>query len=79
MMNGLKKRKESGKPMIDGIASGSTAGGNLDFLVDRGEVVIVGAGADQRLLADLRIGKSLRQQAQDLDFTGGQTIGIGGC
>ena len=65
--------------MVDGVAGGGAAGGNLDFLVDRGEVVINRAGTDHQLLGDLSIGHSLRQQTQDLDFTGGQAIGIGGC
>ena len=65
--------------LIHCIAGGGAARGNLDFLVDRGEVVIDGARADYELLGDLRIGQSLRQQTQDLDFTGGQAVGIGGC
>ena len=67
------------KSMINGVAGSSATGGNLDFLVDRGEVVVDGARADHQLFGDLCIGHSSRQQTQDLDFTGGQAVGIGGC
>ena len=65
--------------MINGVTSSGAAGGNLDFLVDRGEVVVDRARADHQLFGNLCIGHSLRQQTQDLDFTGGQAVGIGGC
>ena len=65
--------------LVHCIAGGGAAGGDLDFLVDRGEVVIDSARTDYELLGDLCIGQSLRQQAQDLEFTGGQAVGIGDC
>ena len=63
--------------MVDGVAGGSAAGGDLDFAIDRGEVVVDSARTDHQLLGDLCIGQSLCQQTQDFDFTGGQAAGIG--
>ena len=65
--------------MVDGVAGGGAAGGNLDFAIDRGEVVVDSARANHQFLGDLCISPALGQQAQHFDFTGGQAVGIGGC
>jgi hypothetical protein len=63
--------------VIHRIARGGHSSGNLDFAIDRGQVVVDGAGTDDQLFGDLRIGQSSGQQAQHLDLAGGQTVGIG--
>ena len=49
-----------GELMVDGVAGGGAAGGNLDFAIDGGEVVVDGARTDYQLFGDLYIGQSLR-------------------
>ena len=44
--------------MLHCVARGCAAGGNLDFAIDRGEVVVDSAGTDLQLLSDLYIGQS---------------------
>ena len=52
--------------MLDGVASGSAARGNLDFAVDRGQVGIDRTGTDDQASGDLLICQSLSQQLQHL-------------
>ncbi len=49
--------------MLDSVASGSAARGNLYLAIDRGQVGIDGAGADDQVFGDLGIGQALCQQA----------------
>ena len=65
--------------VLDGIAGGGGSRGDLDFAVDGGEVVVDGAGTDEELVGDLRVGESLGEEAQDFDFAGGQAGRRGGC
>ncbi len=65
------------KMLIHRVTGSGAAGRNLNFAVDRGQVIIDRTRTDHQLFGDLRIGQSLRQQTQDLDFTGGQAVGIG--
>ena len=46
--------------MLHCVARGCAAGGNLDFAIDRGEVVVDGTRTDHQLFGDLYIGQSLR-------------------
>ena len=64
--------------MLDRVAGSSGSRGDLDFAIDRGQMVVDGARADHEAFGDLGIGQSLCQQAQDFDLAGGQTSGIGG-
>ena len=41
--------------VLHGIAGGGTARGNLDFAIDRSQMVVDGTGADDQLLGDVRI------------------------
>ncbi len=74
----VRSDSESDQLVLDGIAGGGAAGGDLDFAVDRGQVVVDGAGADDELVGDLRVSEALGEEAQDFDFAGGQAIGISG-
>jgi hypothetical protein len=73
----LGSDSQSDQLVLDGIAGGGAAGGDLDFAVDGGEVVVDGARADDELVGDLRIGQSLCQKAQHINLAGSQAIGIG--
>ena len=48
-------RGQSDKLMLDRVAGGSAARGDLDFPIDRGQVVVDGTGTDDELVGDLRI------------------------
>ncbi len=63
--------KASDQVVLDGVAGSSGSRGDLDFAIDRGQVVVDSARADHEAFGDLGIGQSLCQQAQDFDFTGG--------
>lgn len=52
--------------MVDGVAGGSAAGGDLDFAIDRGEVVVDCARTDHQLFGDLGIGQSRIEQIRPL-------------
>lgn len=68
----------SDEVVLQGIAGGGTAGGDLDLGVDRGEVVVDRPSADHELLGDLGIGESLGHEPQYVDLAGGQVVGKGG-
>lgn len=64
--------------MFHRVAGSSSARGDLDFAVDRGQVSIHGTWTDDELFSDLCIGQSLGYQTQHFDFAGGEPIGIAG-
>jgi hypothetical protein len=51
------------KMLFHRIAGGGTARGNLDFAIDRSQVVVNGSWADDQLLGDLCICLSLCQES----------------
>ena len=65
--------------MLHRVAGGGGPGGNLDFTVDRGQVIIDRVRSDDQLLGDVRIRESLRNKTQHFDLASGQPIGIGRC
>lgn len=65
------RNTEGAEPMEH---SSGCAGGNSHLLVERREVRIDGAGTDHQLFANLTIGFSLGEQAQDLALTGSQRV-----
>src|SRR6266851_5661763 len=67
----------SHQALLHGVARSSTARGDLDLAIDRGQVSIDGARTDDEVVSYLCIGQSLCEQAQHLDFTRGQAIGVG--
>lgn len=71
--------RSSGEVVLNGIAGGSNSRGDLDFAVDRSQVVVDGARADNKEFGNLGIGQSLCQEAQHFNFTGSQPIGISSC
>jgi|SRR2546429_7125525 len=64
--------------VLNGIAGSSSARGDLNFAVDRGQVRVDSARADDQLLGYLRVGESFRYESKHLDFAGGEPIGIAG-
>jgi len=48
--------------LLDGEAGGGTKRGDLELAVDRGQVVVDGAEADDQLFGDLDVGQSSHQQ-----------------
>ncbi len=64
--------------MFKCVVGSGRACGDLDFSVDRGEVVIDSAGADDELICDLRVSQALSEETEDFDFAGSEVIGIGG-
>ena len=57
---------------LDGIARGCGSGGDLQFAVDRSQMVIDRSRADDEAFGDLRVRQSLCHQTQDLDLPGGE-------
>jgi hypothetical protein len=66
------------KVVLNGIARGSTARGDADLAIDRGQVGVDRARTDHELFGHLGVGQSLGHQAQHLHFSGGQSCWIGG-
>ncbi len=56
------------KVVLNGIARGSTARGDSDLAIDRGQVGVDGARADDQVFGHLLIRQPLRHQAQYLHF-----------
>src|SRR5260370_3334818 len=54
--------------LVERIACGSTARGDLDFPIDRLQVGVDRARTDDELFGDLGVSQSLSQQAQHLHF-----------
>ena len=61
----------SDQVMLDRETGGTTARGDLDFALDRGQVGVDRARANDQLLGYLRISESLRHEPQHLHFTRG--------
>ena len=57
--------------VLKGIACGSAPRGDTQLAVDSAQVRMNGVQTQHQLLSNLRVGQSLRQQAQYLYFTGG--------
>ena len=57
--------------MFQGVASGGTAGGDSDLAIDRGQVCIDGARADDKAFGDLGVAEPAGNQAQHLDLPSG--------
>ena len=66
----------SDEVVVNGIASGGTARGHTDLAKDRREMGVDGARADDQLFRHLLVGHSLSHQAQHLDLSGCQPVGI---
>ena len=64
--------KPSDQVFLDGVTRGSGSGGDLQFAVDRSQVVIDRSRADDEAFGDLRVRQSLCHQTQDLDLPGGE-------
>ncbi len=63
--------------MLDGVAGGSGAVGDVELAVDRAHMVIDGEGTEGELFCDLRVGQPLCHQIQYLDLSRRQSTGIG--
>jgi hypothetical protein len=66
----------SDQVVLDREAGGRVARGHVQLGVDRGQVAIDGARADDQLCGDISIGKPPREQAQHRDLALGQAGGI---
>ena len=62
--------------VLEGVAGGGTAGGDADLAVDRGQVRVDGARADDKAFGYLLIGEALGHDAQHLDLPGRESVGI---
>ena len=65
----------SDQMVLDGVARGSTARGDLEFAINGAQAPVDGAGTDDQLLGDLGIGQFLGDQHQGCD--GGHRFGHG--
>ena len=63
--------------VFDGVARGSSSGGDPDLAVDRSQVRLDGAGTDDQAFGYLLIGQALGHDAQHLDLPGRQSVRIG--
>src|SRR3954451_6448088 len=55
------------------------AGSHAELSEDLAQVVVDGAGADEQLGSDLRVGGTFGGQTRDLRFLGGQVVSGFGC
>ena len=60
--------------VFDGVARGSSARGDPDLAINRGQMGIDGAGADDQTFGHLLIGQSLRHLSQHLNLSGRQSV-----
>src|SRR4051795_4737555 len=60
--------------VLDGEDGGAGAGAAVDLVVDRGEVVLDGAGGDAEAGCDLLVGEAAGGEAQDVDLAVGQAV-----
>jgi hypothetical protein len=49
----------------------------MELAINRGQVLVDGAWADDKLFGDLGIGQPLSDETEHFDLTGGQARGIG--
>ena len=63
--------------MLYRIARGGYSGGDPDLAINRGQVCVNGAGADDQMLGYLLIGQSLCHHAQHFHLAGRQSAWIG--
>ncbi len=70
--------RSSGEVVFNSVTGGSAARGNPDLAIDRGQVGVDGARADDQVFGHLLIRQPLRHQAQYLHFSGGQSGRISG-
>ena len=76
--NDMKRELVIGdNPLLPRHADGGVAGFDAELIVDRAQVGIHRAAADDKLLCDLRVAEVLREQAEHLDFARCQGFGGG--
>src|SRR5437588_9293037 len=63
--------------MFHSVARSASARGDLNFVVDRGQVGVDRSRTDDKLFGDVRIGESLCHQAQHLHFPCREVCRIG--
>src|SRR5260370_38003549 len=71
-----KRNGELDQLVVNGIAGGRTARRDPELTVDRGQMPVDGARADDEMFGDLSIGQALCHQAQHLLLTRGQASRI---
>ena len=64
--------------MLESVASRRGSRGDVELAVDRSQVPVDGARADDEVVSHLGIGEALGHQAQHFDLTGGQASWISG-